>query len=244
VDALFVHSTDGASRLRREGIDGTKIWTLTHPNLQHVAGPPISSSAARQKLGLPSGSRVLLFFGVIEARKGLDILIDAFALLARAHPELWLAVAGAAPGGFEPYAAQIDARSVRERVVSDIRYLPFEEISTYFSAAEIVVLPYRRIVQSGILQLAYGFERPVVVSNVGGISETVQEDGTGVVAASLKAEDLAAAIDQLLRSPDLAAAMAARGRRLSDTKYSWQTVATQIADAYQAVLGRTSRPAP
>ena len=235
-DALFVHSADGASRLRAEGVDERKIWKINHLNLQHLYGPPMAPDQARRRLGLPLDSRVLLFFGVIEPRKGLDILIEAFTALAGAHPRLRLVVAGAAPDGFDGYAAQIDALGIRDRVLAHIGYVPFEEISTYFSAADIVVLPYRRIVQSGVLQLAYGFGRPVVVSDIGGIAATVQEDGTGVVAGSLQAKDLATSIDSLLRATDRAGSMAARGRVLSETKYSWPAVATEIAGAYRTIL--------
>jgi glycosyltransferase involved in cell wall biosynthesis len=237
-DALFVHSADGARLLREEGVEPRRIWEIPHGNFLHLCGAPVTRSQARLRLSLPAQAQVLLFFGVIEPRKGLDVLLDAFGLLAPAFPNLHLVVAGPAREPLDGYRTQIERLGLSGRVVLAARYIPFDEIPMYFGASDVVVLPYRRIIQSGVLQFAYGFGLPVVVSNVGGIAEVVREDGTGNVASSLQPEELARAIDDLLKQPELRVSMGQRGRLLAETKYSWSAVARRIADVYRSLVVR------
>jgi glycosyltransferase involved in cell wall biosynthesis len=242
-DALFVHSAEGAALLREEGIRPGKIWEVPHGNFLHLCGPLLPPDAARRRIGLPPEARALLFFGAIEARKGLDALIEAFGLLTRGHPDLWMVVAGPPREDLDAYKAQIERLGLSGRVVFDARYVSFAELPAYFGASDVVVLPYRQIVQSGVLQLAYGFSRPVVVSNIGGIAQAVRDDGTGVVARSAAPADLAEAIDGLLRDPAHAASLGRRGRALAETKYSWPVVAGQIAEVYRAIVRQGDGPA-
>jgi len=134
---------------------------------------------------------------------------------------------------------RIDKLNLSHRVILDLRYIPFDSAQVYFSAADVVVLPYRRIYQSGVLQLAYAFGRPVVVTDVGGISEAVAADGTGVIAAP-DAETLARAILRLLTDQELARAMGDQGLLVARTKYSWEAVSEKVIKIYRELLGLSS----
>ncbi|HKX19311.1 MAG TPA: glycosyltransferase family 4 protein [bacterium] len=235
-DAIFVHSSNGVADLLEGGIDQSRIVRVPHANYYHLRDR--SATQCRRDypdLGIPSGARPILFFGSIAPYKGLSLLIEAFSLLLRDDPSVYLVIAGRPKDDFEVYNRQIHRLKLEEHVVADLRYIPFEEFGRFFLAANVVVLPYQRIYQSGILQLAYAFGRPVVVTNVGGLGEMVAEDRTGLVAETNDTVGLASAIRHLLTEHANAEEMGNRARRLATTKYSWAAVARKVAEIYQAL---------
>ncbi len=236
VDAILVHSVNGVKDLIAGGINESKITQVPHGNFLHFCqGPDLPPDQAKRLLGLPSGARTILFFGAIAPYKGLDTLIEAFSQLSTEDADLYLMICSEPRKDFTPFQQQIGKFALTGRVILDLRYIPFVEFSRYFLAADVVALPYRHIYQSGVLQLAYGFGRPVVVTDVGGLAEAVREDHTGVIATVPDARGLASAIRQVLSDPAAAALMGSRGRRLAETKYSWQTIAQKMAEVYRSV---------
>lgn len=235
-DAILVHSRNAVEDLARGGVDRARIFRIPHGNYLHLCHDRgLDREEARRLLGLPASSRVLLFFGAVSPYKGLDLLIEAFSRIAQRDGDAHLVVAGRPQGDISPYLRRIDSLKVGSRILTDLRYIPFEEFAKFFVACDVVVLPYRRIYQSGILQLAYGFGRPVVVTNVGGIAEAVQDDRTGVVAPSLGPEGIATAISAILADPEAGAAMGRRGRELAETKYSWDGIARNVVQLYASL---------
>lgn len=236
VDLFLTHADRTKQQLIAAGVPEETIVKIPHGNYLYLCRPSdLPDDEARRLLGLPSGARVILFFGHIEWRKGLDRLIEAFALLARQHADLHLIIAGTANEDFAPYAQLIVRLGIQERVLVDLRWIAYSEMQRYFNAAFAVVLPYRLISQSGVIQLAYAYRRPVVVTDVGGIGEVVSEDGTGIVAESEAPEAIASAIQQLLSDSDAAIRMGERGRWLAETKYAWSGIARKVAACYREV---------
>ncbi len=237
---ILTHATRTKDQLVKAGIDPRTIHKIYHGNYIHLCQPrTLSPAAARRCLGLPRDARVVLFFGSIEWRKGLDHLIEAFALLARETEDVYLVIAGYPNEDFSVYESQMARLGIRNRVVTDLRWMAYGEMQVYFHAAMVVALPYRRISQSGVLQLAYAYERPLVVTDVGGIAEVVGEDETGLVVRTPSATDFAAALRELLANPDRAAEMGRRGRHLAETKYAWSTIAERVAGLYETLLNGT-----
>jgi len=208
---------------------------MVHGNyLRFCNGSESSRDRARQVLGLPEAARAILFFGQIAPYKGLDLLIEAFAKVRRQDPTVYLIIAGSLAESFDPYRQLIDRFGLGDAVILELRYIPLAELPNYFLAADLLVFPYRQAYQSGVLQLAYGFARPVVVTDAGDLGETVAEDGTGIITGP-NAEDLAAAIQKLLSERATAASMGQRGRQAAETKYSWPAIAARTAEIYQIV---------
>lgn len=243
-DAVLVHSENGVDDLVSAGVDRGRVVRIFHANYTHLCDESgLTRPKAKELLGLPDSARVLLFFGGIARYKGLDLLIEAFSKAATADSDLHLVIAGGLRMDFSEYQQAIDRLGLRDRVLRDLRYIPFGEFAKFFVACDVVVLPYRRIYQSGVLQLAYGFARPVVVTNVGGISDSVLEDQTGIVARSVDADALADAITEILSDPERARMMGWRARHLAETKYSWETVAGIVAKVYESVCANRSATA-
>ena len=233
-DAILVHSSRDIPVLLSKGIDKSRIFVVPHGNYLHYCPPALPPARAKLLLGLPADARVVLFFGMISAYKGLDVLIDAFSHLSAAHSNTRLVIAGAAGEDLAPYLRRIHELHLDEQVVLDPRYIPFDEFPKFFSAADLVVFPYRRISQSGVLQLAYAYGRPVVVTNVGGLAEAVAEDRTGLIAATPDPQAFASAMLHLLTNESEAARMGERGRALARSKYSWDSIVEKIAVVYES----------
>jgi glycosyltransferase involved in cell wall biosynthesis len=204
-----------------------RFLEVPHP-VYNLFGQPIPKEEARRKLGLDPAAPWLLFFGFVRAYKGLDILI-------RALPQVRAAMAGTPPQllilgefyeGREETERLIRSLGMNEAVSLQDRYVPDEEVGLYFSAADVVVLPYRSATQSGIVQIAYQLERPVICTEVGGLSEVVLHGRTGLVVARDDPTALAAAILRYyaegLEGPFTA------GIRTEKGKYTWDRMVAAV----------------
>lgn len=148
-----------------------------HPLYDHF-GAPVDRLKARQALGLDAKSKTLLFFGLIREYKGLDMLINAMQYLDSSYR---LIIAGECYGDFGKYRQQIDKSPAKNRILTFTRYISDEEAPVLFSAADLLVAPYRSATQSGVIPVACHFELPVLVTDVGGLRETVEKPGIGLV---------------------------------------------------------------
>ena len=238
-DAVLVHSENAVADLVSAGVDIGRIVQIPHGNfLRFCDNLGLNQIEARRLLSLPDSARVVLFFGGISPHKGVDVLIEAFSRALRVDPDLRLVIAGDPRMDVSEYERTIERLALGSRVLMDLRYIPFGEFAKFFVACDVVALPYRRNYQSGILQLAYGFGRPVIVTDVGGISDAVRSDETGVVAGSGDAQALAEAIRQILADPESTRMMGRRARHVAETKYSWGAVARIVTEVYESVSGR------
>lgn len=164
---------------------------MPHPLYDHF-GPSVPAAEARGQLGLPADARVLLFFGLIRGYKGLDLLIEALGLLdARYH----LVIAGEPYGDFSGYQRQIEASPRKANIHLHARFIAEAEVPRFFSAADLVVLPYRSATQSGITAMAHHFGLPVVATDVGGLKEALEHGRTGVLVPEVSAQAIAQGIE-------------------------------------------------
>jgi glycosyltransferase involved in cell wall biosynthesis len=168
-----------------------------------VPNTSLSSAEAKCQLGISKDDKALLFFGNIAPYKGLQYLIAAFAELSNKDRSYRLIIVGK-PKGSEGYWNQIDqgiARSgIRDRVTERIEYIPDEETELYFKAADVLILPYTRVFQSGVLFLGYSFGLPAIVSDVGTLKEEIMEGQTGFVFKPQDSSDLARTIRRYFTS--------------------------------------------
>lgn len=133
----------------------------------------------KESLGFSKEDDVILFFGYVRKYKGLNILLDAFPDIIRSNPKAKLLIVGEFYDSADKYYQQIDSLGIKEHVKVIQKFVPNEDVGKYYSIADIVVLPYLSGTQSGVLNIAYGFGKPVLVTNVGGLAEDVIEGKTG-----------------------------------------------------------------
>ena len=156
----------------------------------------------KDELGFGSESFILLFFGYVRKYKGLDILIKAFPSIISEYPEVRLLIVGEFYDDPKPYLEQIKTLKIEEKVRVINQFVPNEEVAKYYQVSDVIILPYRSATQSGILNVAYGFYKPVIVANVGGLAEFVDEGKTGYVITPDSPEAILDGVKRFLKAKD------------------------------------------
>lgn len=199
--------------------------TLFHPIYGHF-GEKMPREEAENALGLKPGMRNLLFFGLIRDYKGLDILLDAFGKLDSGYQ---LIVAGEPYGSFVKYRNIIDRSPAKDRIRLFTRYIKDSEVKVFFSASDLAVLPYRSATQSGISAIAYHFEVPMVVTDVGGLRQSIGDCGTGLVAPKADADCVVREIRTYFSDANLKT-LCVNSIRAEKDRLSWRTFSKRLLE--------------
>ena len=178
IDYFIVMSKSVENDLLSLFPDAKYIYT-PHP-LYDMFGKGINKEDSRRQLKI-NESKLILFFGLIRPYKGLDLLIQATNILKNKLTDFKVLAIGDCYENPEPYSNMVDKYKIKDIFDLRFEFVPNNKVSLYFSAADIIVLPYKSATQSGIVPVAYHFNKPVIVTNVGGLSEIVQEGKTGYV---------------------------------------------------------------
>ncbi|RAU81598.1 glycosyltransferase [Pontibacter arcticus] len=172
---------------------------LPHP-LYDNFGQPETKAEACTALDLDPKYNYILFFGFIRAYKGLDLLLRALAEpVLKANPSIKLIIAGEFYEAAEPYLELIQELDLQDKLILRTNFIPNSEVRHYFCAGDLVVQPYKHATQSGVTQIAYHFDKPMVITNVGGLAELVPDGEVGYVVAP-NAEAIAGAINDFYTS--------------------------------------------
>jgi glycosyltransferase involved in cell wall biosynthesis len=240
VDHLFVH-TEGMKRALERDFDvpSSKISVIPFGINSTVPNTALTSSEARKHLGLTDGQKVLLFFGNVAPYKGLEYLVEAMALLSRTSADYRLVIAGRVKN-CQPYweAIQKQVSAIRPFVIEHSEFVPDAETEIYFKAADVLVLPYNQIFQSGVLCLGYNFGLPVIASDVGSLKEDIVEGKTGYVCAPRDPVGLAKGIEKYFASELYRQLARLRGeiQSFARKRYSWSKVGEITRAVYQNLL--------
>lgn len=224
VDAFITMSKDVLKDLKT--LTGKPARFTVHPVYDNFE-PPVSKTEACKKLGLDPGGKYILFFGFIRRYKGLDIVLKTMADERIQAAGIKLIVAGEFYDDRNFYEQVIAEYKVQDHIHLFTEFIPNSEVRYYFSAADLVAQPYRDATQSGITQVAYHFEKPMVVTNVGGLAEVVPDGKVGFVAAP----EPTAIADAVLRFFQPNSIPALQENILQEKrKYSWATFVEALMD--------------
>jgi D-inositol-3-phosphate glycosyltransferase len=179
VDGFITMSASVLEDLKKFDTKKPKIFT-PHP-LYDNFGPVVTKTEAYEKLGLELNTEYILFFGFIRDYKGLDLLLHAMADERVRQLNVRLIVAGEFYTNAKPYWDLITKLNIADKLILKTDYIPDDEVRYYFCAADIVVQPYKDATQSGVTQICYHFDRPMLVTNVGGLPEIVPDSKAGYV---------------------------------------------------------------
>jgi glycosyltransferase involved in cell wall biosynthesis len=227
-DAFLVQSEEDRANLERIK-RRPRVEVHPHPIYDVFRRGEMSREQARQQLGIDGP--MLLFFGYIRPYKGLPILLEAFArVLTRLPARLF--IVGEFYEDKAPYLRLIERLSLNGRVTLVDRYVPNEEVELYFTACDLVVLPYLSATQSGIVQIAYGFDKPVVVTAVGGLPDVVDHGRTGMVVPPGDPKALAEAVVEFFEGDK--AAEYSRGIQAVKGKFSWTRCVEKLVELGEA----------
>jgi len=243
-DHILVHSESMKSELVSDfSLPENKVSVIPFGINNTVPNTALSTAEAKRQLGINKYEKTLLFFGNIAPYKGLEYLISAFASLLKEDGTYRLIVVGR-PKGDERYWQKIEQAithdAIRERVIRKIEYVPDEQTELYFKAADVLVLPYTHVFQSGVLFLGYAFGLPAIATNVGSLRDDIIEGETGFLCRPKNPADLATAIRTYFSS-DLYQNLETRRnqiRQFANERYSWMRVGKILDGVYQRVLAK------
>ena len=226
----FLGGLDGCVTLCDAVAEDLRRWepsmpakVIFHPLYTHF-GEKLPREEAESRLGIGHGRRNILFFGLIREYKGLDILLEAFNGLPE---DFQLIIAGECYGSFDRYQAIIDASPAKNRIHLFRRYIVDSEVKDYFSVADATVLPYRSATQSGVSSISYHFDVPMIVTDVGGLRETIGDSGTGLVADTAEPGPVREKIMQFFSDPALRESCIGNIRREKE-RLSWSRFCKEL----------------
>lgn len=226
VDAFITMSEKVLSQLRSIVSDKPSRY-VPHPLYDHF-GEKISKTEARQFLNIDTDARVILFFGFIRKYKGLDILLQAFKLLIKQteNKDLRLLIAGEFYEDQKNYSPWLNDPALAPYLILHTQFISDSQVKYYLCAADCVVQPYRNATQSGVTPLAYHFEVPMIVTNVGGLPAMVPDGKAGLIAEP-EVSDLADKITEFFQTNS---DRFLRGVQEEKKKYSWKVMVEAITD--------------
>ncbi len=225
-DAIVVHSERGRERLTHDlGLPAARVHVIRHGTLTHL------TEHAPAPVPFQTDKQVVLLLGLLRPYKGIDVLLEAWRGIENA--ELW--IAGMPRMDISPLRA---AASPNVRIVP--HFLTDSELAAYFRRADLVVLPYREIDQSGVLFAALAFGKPLLLSDAGGFPE-MQATGAARIVPAGDADALHRALRALLDEPAALAEMGARARAAAEGEYAWATIARRTLELYEFLLRENHR---
>jgi glycosyltransferase involved in cell wall biosynthesis len=199
-----------------------------HP-LYDNFGERVDKAEARKALDLPKDKTLLLFFGFIRDYKGLDLLMKSYAKV-KGEDDLRLVVAGEFYNNGEQYKELERELGLEGKIIWRTDFIPDDKVRYYFSAADMVVQPYKSATQSGVTQIAYHFEKPMLVTNVGGLAEIVPDGKVGYV-CEVDADSIAAAITKFAEMPaDERESHFIKNIKKEKEKYGWSKMTAKLYD--------------
>lgn len=234
--SYFMNSIDGMVAMSQSVLDDINQFNpqlpralCPHP-LYDNYGPQTPMDEAKGLLGLSTKERYLLFFGFIREYKGLDLLLKAFADERLKKMPVKLIVAGEFYTKPEPYKQLIKELKLKDRVILRTDFIPEKHVTRYFGAADLVVQPYKSATQSGVTQIGYHFEKPMLVTNVGGLAEIIPDQVIGYVTEPNETAIADALVDFFENNRK---AGFEQNIRQEKQKFSWSNMVQAFMDVYQ-----------
>ncbi len=236
---IVVHTRYIKNKLvTRFKIDPEKVYVIPHGNYDtYLPKEAITKNEARNNLNLAEKDPVMLFFGHIREYKGLDTLLDAFEIASQENSEIKLLIAG------EPqtqalkdrYVNRIKQIAANDRIIFKPGFIPTDKVAEYFTASDIVVLPYKHIDHSGIVHMAYSFGKPIIATKVGDFGEVIEVGRSGFLLEKNDAVNLSETIIKAFSDKRKLEEMGDFSRKLNETKYSWDNIAVKTIRLYENI---------
>lgn len=228
VDAIVVHNTFSRKELLGKGIPEQKIHVIPHGNYCEFI-PELPPHPASDTLEI-------LFFGQIKTVKGLDVLLEGLARAIQDGAKIRLTIAGRPwHADWSKFEKLIQLHNLSPHIQLRLEYIPNEEVAALFEAADLVVLPYRRIYQSGVLLLAMSYGRPCLCSDLEPFKEVIRDGENGRLFKDGSAEDLAQKLCALAGDRRSIEQLRMRTLETIREEYDWKIIGKQLADLYEAL---------
>jgi glycosyltransferase involved in cell wall biosynthesis len=235
--SYFAGSVDGfltmSEKVKRDvqEFSSKPVVISPHPIFDHF-GSPISKEAARNKLSIPTDQKLILFFGFIRKYKGLDLLLKAMATEEIKSAGIHLMIVGEFYEEATPYLELIQTLGIKDNIHIVEGFIADNEVKDYVCSADFIIQPYRNATQSGVTPLAYHFEKPMLVTNVGGLADTVPNNKVGVVVEP-NVESIAKGIQTLYLHGEQSYLAQIK---IEKQQYTWEQMANNFLLLHQQIL--------
>lgn len=233
----FINGCDGFVTMSKAVMRDLEQFTKTqrkkfllHP-LYTSFGEKLDKQEARKRLGLNANDKLVLFFGLIRKYKGLDMLLEAFNELKH-DKSIKLVIAGEFYEDKQPYLNLIEKYQIQDQVILHAKFIANEDVKLYFSATDLVALPYRSATQSGVTQVSFHFEVPTLVTNVGGLGEIIPDKVAGYVVES-NGKAISDGISDYFVNNRMPAFT--EGMKKEKQKYDWKIFVDEVMGLYKNI---------
>jgi D-inositol-3-phosphate glycosyltransferase len=212
------------------------IYIVPHGNYTSFINVKNNKRESRKHLEIHNNKKVLLFFGMIKEVKGLDVLLHALKNVIKENPEVLLLIAGKPwENDFSNYQRIIDENNLSDYCLLHTKFIPQADVEHYYCAADLVVLPYKKIYQSGVLIMTLSYGKPALVSDLPPLKEVVTDMQTAFLFESGNSISLAEKLNLILLDPEKLEQVRINGEELINTKYDWNEIGMQTKQAYQSL---------
>ena len=213
-----------------------RIYIIRHINYIPFINIQKDQKKSRVHLGLPVEKTILLFFGMIKKVKGLDVLLHSFRKLVDENPNTVLLIAGKPwKDDFAVYQQIIDENNLSEHIILHTNFIPQDEVEYYYCASDLVVLPYKKIYQSGVLMMALSYEKPVLVSDLPALQEIITDNENGFIFKSKDINNLAKKLNIILSDKENLERVRKNGSVVINSEFSCNEIGRLTKQAYQTL---------
>ena len=231
IDGVIVHNRSSYDMIKEKGMPINQIAIIPHGNYL----PFITAAETSPKAPRPF---TLLFFGQIKDVKGLDILLRAFKKVTAVKQDVQLIIAGKAyKNDLGVYEDLITELGISSYIKTDFRYIPDDEVSSFFNMADLVILPYREIYQSGVLLLTMSYGKPLLCSDLAAFKEIIVDNENGFTFKSEDDEDMAGKLLSIMDDPGLLAKVSANASKVIRNDFDWVKIGAKTAGFYRLIEG-------
>ena len=236
-DLIFTHNEFSKLEVMKANPSSSScIYIVPHGNYTPFINAQHDKEKSRKRLGISNDKKVLLFFGIIKEVKGLDVLLHALKDVIKENPDALLLIAGKPwENDFTIYQKIIDKNNLSDYCLLHTKFIPHADVEHYYCAADLVVLPYKKIYQSGVLVMTLSYGKPALVSDLPPLKEVVTDMQTAFLFESENAISLAEKLNSILLNPEKLEQVRINGEELINTKYDWNEIGRQTKRAYQSL---------
>ncbi|MBT3417979.1 MAG: glycosyltransferase family 4 protein [Flavobacteriales bacterium] len=214
-----------------------KIDIIPHGNYVPFLEAKTDKSFSRTYLSIPQDKKVLLFFGMIKKVKGLEVLLQSLRNVIDQNPDSLLVIAGRVwKNDFSLYQKIIDENNLSNHCLIHDKFIPHDDVGHYYASADLIVLPYKRIYQSGVLMMSLSYEKAVLVSDLPPHTEVIVDKETGFVFKTESPKSLSEKLNSILSDVDNLEKIRKKGAELIKTKYDWTEIGILTKKSYQSIL--------
>lgn len=236
--ALITHNIFSRDEIKKDNkLSNHNIHIIPHGNYLPFINVQKDKSLCRKELELPKNKKIILFFGMIKKVKGLEVLLRAMKKIKANNKDIVLLVAGKCyKNDFAFYQQIIDKNKLNDNCILHIKFIPDEDVEYYYGACDLVVLPYTRIYQSGVLLMSLSYRKPTLVSDLDPLTDIITHNKTGYIFKSQDPNDLSQKIVDILNDENSLQHVNKNAYQHVKKKYSWEAIGSATKRVYQTLI--------